>query len=41
MAVNGCKCVSPVSPAKNLCQDGENASLCSEVMLKNNDNSVK
>jgi len=41
MAVNGYKCVSPVSPAMNLCQDGKNASLCSKVMFKNNDNSLK
>jgi len=41
MAVNGYKRVSPISPATNLCQDGENASLYSEVMFKNNDNSLK
>jgi hypothetical protein len=40
--VNGCECnslISDVIKFLNSCQDWKNASVCSEVMLKNNDTS--
>ena len=40
LLVNGCECESQSSTAKELsifCQDGPRASVCSGIMMKNND----
>jgi hypothetical protein len=42
--VNGSECRGPIFTATkffNSCQDGTNVSMCSEVMLKNNDTSAE
>jgi hypothetical protein len=42
--VNGCECKSPNSAVVeyfNMRQDEENASVCSGIMLENNDTSVE
>jgi hypothetical protein len=41
LAANGCEGKSPIFMATDLRQGEANASLCSGIMLKNNDTSVE